>query len=72
MILDVFVDTHMVCSESKMLVYVPTAFCAWNCRSSQVFIVICVELKQNQCCLIRQKTSFHTFATPRQGKTGIV
>ncbi len=54
MILDVFVDTYMVCSEK--LVNVPAACGAWNCRLSQVSIVICVELKQKACRLIRQKT----------------
>ena len=54
MILDIFIDTYMVCFQK--LVNIPAACGAWNGRLSQDFILICVELEQKQCRLVRQKT----------------
>ncbi len=54
MILDIFIDAYMVCFQK--LVNIPAACEAWNDRLSHAFIVICVELEEKACRLVRQKT----------------
>ncbi len=44
----------MMCFQKLM--NIPAACGAWIGRSSQAFIVICVELKQKACRLVQQKT----------------